>query len=72
MPIQFAQINDFFFKFVAVPIYYKEKSDKQPVLLKTMFSFGRIQISTRAAIIKTNDLILNLTPENMTQNSRTE
>ena len=44
MPIQFAQINDFF-EFVAVPTYYKEKSDMQPILLKTLFTFGRIQIS---------------------------
>ena len=34
----------FFFEFVAVPTSYKEKSDTQPVLLKTLFIFGRIQI----------------------------
>ena len=46
MPIQFAQINDFLKKkFVAVPTYYKEKSDMQLVLLKTLFTFGPIQIS---------------------------
>ena len=39
MPIQFVQINDFL-EFVAVPTCYKEKSDTQPVLLKTLFTFG--------------------------------
>ena len=44
MPIKFAQLNDFL-KFVAAPTYYKEKSDTQPVSLKTLFTFGQIQIS---------------------------
>ena len=44
MLIQFAQIN-VFFEFVVIPKYYKEKSDMQSVLLKTLFTFGQIQIS---------------------------
>ena len=34
-----------FFEIVAVPTYYKQISDMQPVLFKTLFAFGRIQIS---------------------------
>ena len=43
MQIQFSQI--ICLKFLVVPTYYKEKSDMQPVLFKTLFTFGRIQIS---------------------------
>ena len=32
-------------EFVAVSTNYKEKSDMQLVLLKTLFTFGQIQIS---------------------------
>ena len=45
-------------KFVAVPAYYKEKSDMQPVLLKTLFSFGEIQFSHSSS--KKLSSILNL------------
>ena len=34
-----------FWEFVAVATYYKEKSDMQLVLLKTLFTFGQIQSS---------------------------